>query len=166
MTQADLDEWIAIGASTRLSVNRFLAWTRASGITDAAIVVPKHRRGTAPRLAYSEQERALEHVLGSGQLTPRDRLAAVLVLVFAQPIQRIVQLTWDDIEIRDDCVAIDLGGFPTNLTSPLDEVVRDLAKTPGHSQTAAHPDSPWVFRSGLPGAHLGAMHLRQRLRLE
>jgi len=33
-----------------------------------------------------------------------------------------------------------------------------------NGQTAAHPDSPWVFRGYRPGTHLTPTHLRTRLR--
>lgn len=36
---------------------------------------------------------------------------------------------------------------------------------PGHNnQTAAHPNSRWVFRGHSPGQHINAMSLRDRLR--
>lgn len=39
-----------------------------------------------------------------------------------------------------------------------------LLTDPGHDQTAAHPNSPWIFRGHSPGRHLSAAHLRQRLK--
>lgn len=36
--------------------------------------------------------------------------------------------------------------------------------TPGHDQTAAHPNSNWVFRDHSPGGHINAVTLRARLR--
>ena len=41
---------------------------------------------------------------------------------------------------------------------------RSLAANPGNNLTAAHPNSPWVFRGYSPGPHIHAMSLRDRLR--
>lgn len=42
--------------------------------------------------------------------------------------------------------------------------MRELAARPGQDQTAAHPQSNWVFRGYSPGRHLHAASLRARLR--
>lgn len=164
VTQTDLEAWIATGPSTRLIIDRFLAWSRRSHITSQDLTVPKHRRGTARRMPQPDQQEVLADVVSGTQLSARDRLAAILVLVFAQPIERIRNLTWDDIEITDATVDLTLAAVPITLAPPLDQLVRDLAAGPGHQQTAAHPDSPWVFRGTKPGSPINAMHLRQRLR--
>jgi hypothetical protein len=162
MTQAHLDTWIATGPSTRLVAVRFLSWTARSRITDPELTVRRHRRGTAPRLSATRQSQALDEVINGGELTPRNRLAAVLVLVFAQPIERIVNLTRDEITIADQ-VIVNLAGFPIAFEPPMDKIVRDLAADPGHDQTAAHPNTKWVFRGLRPGSHITSMHLRQQL---
>ncbi|CAM3554464.1 hypothetical protein GCM10007368_15540 [Isoptericola cucumis] len=163
-TQGDLDTWLAEGATTRLMVAWFLTWTRTARITDPALTVPRHRRGTAARLPHDDQAEALDHVLTSSDWSARNQLAALLVLVFAQPIARIVQLRWDDVTIAPDSVTVNVSGMPILFDHPLDAPVRDLAANPGQANTAAHRDSPWIFRGAMPGNHITAMHLRQQLR--
>ena len=65
--------------------------------------------------------------------------------------------------MTEDLVTITLGTVEIALTSPLDEPWRELAATPTHHQTSAHPNSNWVFRGGSPGRHLRASTLTQRL---
>ena len=163
-TQADVDTWIAEGTTTRLILAWFLTWTRAAQITNPALTVARHRRGTAPRLSHHAQVCALDRVVNGSELPVRNRLAAVLVLVFAQPIERIANLRWDDIKLTHDAVIVEIAGMPIHLNEPLDAPVRELAGNAQHARTAAHPDSPWVFRGTMPGAHITAMHLRQELR--
>lgn len=163
-TQTDLDAWIAEGPTTRLTLDRFLTWTRAARITDPALTVPRHRRGTAPRLGYQAQTGVLTRVVSASDLAARLRLAAILILMFAQPIERIVNLRWDDITLTDDAVTVVLAATPIHFDHPLDRPVRELAAHPQHSNTAAHRDSPWVFRGTMPGAHITATHLRQEMR--
>lgn len=163
-TQDDVDTWIATGTTTRLNIARFLRWARAAKITNPDLEVPRHRRGTAPRLGHAGQKVALDRAVTASEISARNRLAAILVLVFAQPVERIVALRWDHIAITDHDVTVDLAGTPIRLDEPLDATVRELAADPQHARTAAHPDSPWIFRGSMPGAHITAMHLRQELR--
>lgn len=60
--------------------------------------------------------------------------------------------------MTDDLVTITLGGFATELRESLDAPWRSLAANPGNNLTAAHPNSPWVFRGYSPGQHIHAMH--------
>jgi len=66
--------------------------------------------------------------------------------------------------VTDDLVTITLGGFAIELREPLDAPWRSLAANPGNNLTAAHPNSPWVFRGYSPGQHIHAVSLRDRLR--
>jgi hypothetical protein len=66
--------------------------------------------------------------------------------------------------VTDDLVTITLGGFAIELREPLDAPWRSLAANPGNNLTAAHPNSPWVFRGYSPGQHIHAISLRDRLR--
>ncbi|MDJ0358125.1 hypothetical protein [Paenarthrobacter sp. PH39-S1] len=73
-------------------------------------------------------------------------------------------MTWEKITVAEEQVTIDLAGFSNHLEAPLDKPVRALAVAPLHTQTAAHPNSPWVFRGMKPGQHVDPAHLRQRLK--
>ena len=105
-----------------------------------------------------------EQVAHQQTLHSRDRLAAILVIVFAQRAEDVAALTWDQITITAATVSIDLAGLPIDLPPPLDEPVRALAASHYNSQTAAHRNSPWVFRGYTPGRHITPTHLRSYLR--
>lgn len=66
--------------------------------------------------------------------------------------------------MSDELVTITLGTVAIGLKEPLDAPWRELKANPGHDQTAAHPNSTWVFRGHSPGQHINSMHLRYRLR--
>ncbi|MGV0585260.1 Fis family transcriptional regulator [Mycobacteroides chelonae] len=161
--QSHLDLWLSTGPVTRLRLERFVRWAVKSRLVDQTLEVPRHRRGTAPRLPAEEQDAVIDTVVHQNTLTPRDRLAAILVIVFGQRVETIAALTWDQSAI-DDIVTIKIADFPIELPPPLDKPVRQLAADPSNSQTAAHRDSPWVFRGQKPGHHMGPMALRERLR--
>lgn len=165
LQQADVDNWVVSGPTTNLIVDRFLNWSMDNRIAPSGLKVPRHRRGSSKKLSPTDQDAALGEVVDGGSLSARDKAAAILVLVFGQQLQKVVALTWDNITVTDELVTVTLGDFAIALNEPLDAPWRELIANPGHEQTAAHPNSNWVFRGYSPGQHINAMSLRDRLRV-
>jgi len=95
----------------------------------------------------------------------RHRAIAILLLVCGQPLERLLALTWDDVTTTDDLVTIRLGGAADiELHPPIDEPFRQLAAKPQNHQTAAHPNSNWLFPGYSPGRHLEPGYIANRLR--
>ena len=161
--QDHLDVWQATGPSTRLMADRFLAWAIRTRLVSSELKIQRHRRGTSPRMNARDQDQALHRVIHTQELTPRDRAAAILVLVLGKQIQDVVTLTWGQVTVTPELVTLRIGAIDMALPAPLDQPWRQLAAHPGHARTAAHPNSNWVFRGQFPGRHLDAAHLRQRL---
>ncbi|MCH6470358.1 hypothetical protein [Sinomonas terrae] len=164
LQQAHLDAWQAEGPTTRGIADRFLKWAIKTHTAPPGLKMVPHRRGTSPRLSASAQDAALQQVVHTEQLTPRDRAAAILVIVFGQQIERVAALTWNDVTADQELVTVQLGTIEIGLPDPLDAPWRQLASELGHGLTAAHPNSNWVFRGTSPGRHINPGHLRQRLR--
>lgn len=164
VTQAHVDLWQSSGPTTRGQIERFIRWAIKAKLVAVDLEVTPHQRGAAPRLPIGEQNAVIEKVVHQQTLHPRDRFAAILIIVFAQRAEDIAALTWDKVTITSDAVTVDLAGFPIDIPSPLDEPIRMLATANYNGQTAAHPNSRWVFRGYRPGTHLTPAHLRTRLR--
>jgi len=164
VTQAHIDLWQSTGPSTREHILRFIRWAIQAKLIASDLEVALHRRGIAPRMPVAQQNAVIEQVAHQQTLHPRDRLAALLIIVFAQRAEDVAALTWDQITITADMVTIDLAGLPIDLPPPLDEPVRTLAASNYNGQTAAHPNSRWVFRGYRPGMHIAPNHLREHLR--
>jgi hypothetical protein len=79
-------------------------------------------------------------------------------------MEDVAALTWDRVTITAETTTITLADIPIDLPPPLDEPLRTLAASDYNNQTAAHPNSPWVFRGYRPGMHLTPTHLRSHLR--
>jgi len=135
-----------------LVADRFLRWAIKTRLVRPDLNMQCHRRGTSPRMSATDQEHAVERVVHTDELTPRDRAAAILVLVFGQQIEDVVGLTWGDVNITDDLVRIRVGSIEIALRDPLDGPWRELAARPGNDLTAAHPSRNWVFRGYPPAA--------------
>jgi len=61
---------------------------------------------------------AARRLLHDDSIGGRDRLAGVLVLLYAQPVARISRLTTDQITIDGTTVRIRLGSAPITLPEP------------------------------------------------
>lgn len=118
LRQDHLDAWLADGPSTRRLVDRFLPWAVRCRLVGPDLTIARHRRGTSPKLSASEQGAVVERVVHNGELSMRDRAAAILVIVFGQHIENVVQLIWNDIIVADDVVTIRLGKAEFALPSP------------------------------------------------
>lgn len=165
LTQLQLDEWQATGPSTREIASRFIAWAVKTGLTDPELRITPHRRGTAARLSPSEQQVAIDTLVLGDELPVRERVVAILVLVFGQPMERVVALTWDDLTITKDAVTLQLGtGEALKIPSPLDNCFRALRAHAKVTLTATHREDRWLFPGRQPGQHLSAGYLSSRLR--
>ncbi|MEV6271735.1 hypothetical protein AB0L64_31525 [Kribbella sp. NPDC051936] len=82
--------------------------------------------------------------------------------MFAQQIEHVVSLTWDQVDVGPAKVTITLGKTVIEVPPPLDDPFRELAATTP-SNTAAQPNSNWVFPGFGPGRHINAASLRERL---
>lgn len=163
LQQEHLDAWQTTGPSTRLIADRFLSWATKTQLVDRDLKIQPHRRGTSPRMTATDQDQAIQRVVHTDELTPRDRAAAILVLVFGQQIDDVVALSWQNVTVTDELVTVQIGSIEIALPDPLDGPWRQLASAPGHDRTAAHPNSDWVFRGYSPGCHIDPGHLRNRL---
>jgi hypothetical protein len=163
--QADLERWLAGGeASQRYHAGHFVRWTashRLSGLSFPAT------RWQGPARALDDRARwdAACRLLHDGTLNPRDRLAGLLVLLYAQPVARISRLTTSHVTIDGTTVKIHLGPAPITLPGPVADLTRQLLDGKrGHATTGAANPSPWLFPGGQPGRPVSASHLGQRLK--
>ena len=127
LSQAHIDLWQSTGPTTREHIIRFIRWAIKARLISFDLDVTPHRRGTAPRMPVTQQNAVIEKAAHQQTLHPRDRLAAILVIVLAQRAEDIAALTWNQVTITADAVSIDLAGMPIDLPPPLDEPVRTLA---------------------------------------
>lgn len=58
-----------------------------------SIRMSPHGRGTSPKLSLSAQDEAVQRVVRTDEFHPRDRAAAILVIVFGQQIEDVANVT-------------------------------------------------------------------------
>lgn len=151
--QADIDTWhVQHNAHSRNTVRAFLQWCMTTKLTNHFRLPPATVRQAAP-LPQTERVHLLGRLLTDDGLPLRTRVTAAIVLLYAQPLSRIVCLTIDDV-IRDkDEVLLRLGDPPSPVPAPLAQLLLEWSETRGNMNTATNRDSRWLFpgrRAGQP----------------
>lgn len=166
--QADVDLWHAQALAHRRQLARpFLIWAKSTGR------MPKHdipttTAGAGKPLTQTRRLALLRRALTDPRPPLRSRVAAALMLLYGQPVARLVRLTIDDIVNDDGQVLIRLGTPPLPVPEPLAGMLLELVDN-RQNMTTVNPESQWLFpgrRAGQP-VHLSTLlgHLRQDLGL-
>ncbi|MFF5675387.1 hypothetical protein ACFY8S_35675 [Streptomyces hygroscopicus] len=116
------------------------------------------------RAALSQDGRldALGRLLAGTQISTPLRVAGVIVLLYAQPLSRVVRLTVDDVLRKGDAVLLRLGEPASPVPAPVDSLVLEHIANRDNMDTATNPASRWLFpgrRAGQPFRpdHLSAL---------
>lgn len=119
---------------------------------------------------HDPEQRELLHryavwLLHDPSINPLDRVAGLLVLLYAQTPAALSRLTLEHIPITEHAVHLRLGHEPIALPEPLAGLVADLlTRRSGHATLGNQGTSPWLFPGGRPGQPISAYQLAERLR--
>lgn len=162
-TQADIDDWLAIDA--RHLTRGFLAWAVARGHAHDVQISPFETTKTYQTLPEQDQRWTLaRRLLHDETIDTSDRVAGLLVILYAQHLSRIARLATEHITQRDSEVHLLIGTKPLVLPNPLADLVLRLAlNRRGHAALGHRDDHPWLFPGGSPGRPLSAARLMHRL---
>ena len=128
--QGDLETWLAgAQASHRPDAGNFVRWARRQKLTSLDFAATRWGgpSGVIDTEARWEQARWLLH---DDSLKPEDRVAGLLVLLYAQWPSAISRLTLGHVQADDGQVRIRLGREPVILPEPLAALVRAAARHP------------------------------------
>ena len=162
--QALIDDWLT---DSRKDTRGFVAWAVRRGYAHDITIPARRVNVTRAGLPASEQRWALaRRLLHDPAIDTADRAAGLLVLLYAQPLTRICQLTTGHVlSSEDGGVQLILGPKPLGLPPPLGGIVLDLAgNRRGHAVIGHTDDHPWLFPGGFPGRSLQPGRLAQRLK--
>ena len=162
--QADLDRWLADEhAGYREEAGRLIRWARASKLTTGHLTAAPWN-GPAQLIDHQHRWDTARRLLHDGAIRPEDRLAGLLVLLYAQGATAISQMTAGQIQASDDSVRLRLGRVPIHLPEPAATIARTvLANRKGQAAIGARQPSPWLFPGGQPGRPISADGLTRRL---
>ncbi|MFK0114019.1 site-specific integrase [Streptomyces sp. NPDC091217] len=164
-TQTDLERWMADPTvSYPDETGHFVRWSvqhrHARDLTYGTV------RWTGPLSTIDSEKRWADarRLLNDDTLPTPDRVAGLLLILYAQKIATISQLTVGDVDFDGDTVSITFGTSPVVLPAPLASLVRELIATRrGKAKIGTPEDAPWLFPGGQPGRPLGDDQIGQRL---
>ncbi|QOT23998.1 MULTISPECIES: hypothetical protein [Micrococcales] len=163
-TQHDIDSWFAGHGAIRHVVRPFLSWARQSRQLPQQVELPRAYVGQPVAPMDSEQRwQIARRLVTEDSLDPADRIAAALIVLYAQPLNRVVALTIDDVTITQTGTSLTLGTDALELPEPFATVIRSLPVRRRHG-TAENLPTRWLFPGSHAGKHITANALASRLR--
>ncbi|MBK9696751.1 MAG: hypothetical protein IPO80_04880 [Propionibacteriaceae bacterium] len=166
-TQAHVDQWAATHPGHTSTVRTFLRWAAANRRTprhDLAVPDNSH-----PHVFSTDDQRwaLTRQALADHTWTVSDRVAAALILLYAQTPSRIATLTRRDLGTDNEGrLTLRLGADPITVPPPLDQLLTQLPEPQRHGLAATVIlDQEWLFPGSRPGRHVDPTTVMRRLRL-
>lgn len=149
--QADIDDWLSGGPTTRSLARGFIRWAMKHGHL-ATIEIPYRAAKTAPVITQQQRLAHIQRLITSAPaLRPLERTAALLLLLYGQPLARIARMRLDQVLVVDDDVTIRFATDALRVPEPFASVVRAHLNDLPNLNTSAHRDNSWLFPGGRPG---------------
>lgn len=161
--QDDIDAWLTTGTSTRHTFRTFAVWAQRHQLMPH-LELPRRTANRSPIITTSQRKKQLSDVLTTSAAPLPVRVAAALLLLYAQPVTRICRLRIDDITTGDDMFICIDDHTRLPVPRPLGVLIQELLTQRRNTNTAANSDSPWLFSGNRPGQPLHRSYLMNQLR--
>ncbi|MBB2914193.1 hypothetical protein FHS43_005505 [Streptosporangium becharense] len=128
------------------------------------LALPHHPTTNPAPISRQQRLAALRRLLDDEQIPLLTRTAAVIVLLYAQPLTRILRLTIDDVLHHDGQVSLRLGDPPTPVPEPFATLLLDHLGQRLNLTTATNQNSRRLFPGRRGGQPMTTDAIEQRLR--
>lgn len=162
-TQADVDEWFAAEIRARDRARDFLVWAMKRRATSDLRLPPARRRSPVGPIDLDKRWRSARRLLHDQGLDPADRVVGALVVIYAQRLTTIAQLTIEDVKESNGEVFVRLGREAVWMPEPLGEFLRQLPWRRQIGISGKLKQSEWLFPGRQAGRHQHPDYLRMRL---
>jgi hypothetical protein len=163
--QDDLDTWLTSDYATHhREAGNFVRWARRQKLTSLDFAATRWD-GPSGIIDTEARWHHARRLLHDDTLKPEDRVAGLLILLYAQGPAAISRLTLDHVHAGEQHVQLRLGREPVILPEPLGALLLQLtASRRGHAALGDQGNSRWLFPGGQPGQPISAYRLAERLR--
>jgi hypothetical protein len=163
-TQHHIDDWLAQGRSTCHNARPFLAWAVRNKHAHQVEIPIWPGSGPAARIEDDHRWALVRALLHDEHIALEERVAGLLLLLYAQPLAKISRITRDQVRSQAGDTQLVLGTHPLRVPPPLNQLLQRLAgNRRGHAAFGHTDQHPWLFPGGAPGQPLSTAHLTRRL---
>lgn len=162
--QPRLDLWLAEGDGHRARSSNFVRWAVTHRHASHLSAPATHWTGPSGPLDQDRRWEDARRLLHDDACPVADRVAGLLILLYAQTLSAITALTIQHVLHENDQILLCLGPRPIVLPTPLDSLIQELVATrklPGSGVLTE--DSTWLFPGRWPGRPLTEGTLARRL---
>ncbi|MER6952291.1 hypothetical protein ABT294_50615 [Nonomuraea sp. NPDC000554] len=164
-SQHDIDSWLSAGPTTRQQIDSFLCWAVRQRLIKGIKIPTRNYRGS-PHIEEGRRLDLLRMLLLHETMPADHRIAGCLILLFGQPIQRIARMRMDHVKVTAESVELRLSREWIPVPEPFATLLRAYLGNRPHMNTAANPDSPWLFPGGMPRQPITPQMIATRLSRE
>jgi hypothetical protein len=161
--QADLEAWLCEGPTTRHAIRTFIIWVKRHKLCGDLEI--GYREARSQRLITQDDRlEMLARCLAGDHDTLPYRVAAVLLLLYAQPLVRIARLRTEHITVAPYEIGIKFGKSPAPVPEPFAQLLREYLSARPNLRTGNSGDSECLFPSTRAGRHLDPQTIMHRVR--
>ncbi|MCT1517275.1 hypothetical protein M3G71_18765, partial [Dietzia cercidiphylli] len=163
--QHHIDDYLSDGPSTRKHIRNFVRWlSNQQRHPNEALDVPFRNAQTTPMITQTERIQLVRNCLEHSYVIPATRVAGLILLLWAQPLNKIVMLRRDRLVATPEGMHITLGTHAAAIPEGLTELFWKHLDSPGNQNTI-NAGTPWLFPGFTAGQHLHPATLSARLKV-
>lgn len=163
-TQADVDDWLAGGPTTRSLARTFVRWA-GSHRHLPPVDFPYRVARTEPIITQQERLDHITRLVYPGtDLDAGEKVAALLLLLYGQPLVRVAHMRLQQLHATEAAITISFTDDTLTIPAPFDQIIRDHLAVLPNQTTSAHRTNQWLFPGRRPGQHLHQSTLMNKLR--
>lgn len=165
LRQQHVDEYLSGGPSTREHIRSFVRWLSGqNGHHHKTLDVPFRTPHSVPIITQEERIQLVRNCIEDTTVIPATRVVGLILLLWAQPLNKIISLRRERIISSPEGMRILLGSSPALIPEALTELFWQQLRNPGNQNTTNF-DTPWLFPGRIAGKHLHPATLYRRLKL-
>lgn len=158
-TQHDIDQWLTEAKTAASYTRGFVAWcVKRNNAHNIEIPVPGRLADDRQQLESDERWRLSRRLLRDAAIPAADRVSGCLVLLYGQPLAKVITLTTTDVSETVHGIRLSLGPRPADIPEPLGSLLLELVRErTGYAVVGIQPDNQPVVvsrRSSRP-SHYG-----------
>ncbi len=164
LQQIHLDEYLSTGPSTRKQIRNFARWlNHHEKPRGRQLDAPFRNAHSTPMITQVERLELVRNCLMNDQTIESTRLAGLILLLWAHPLNKIVMLRRENIYKKPEGMFLKLGSTSAVVPEGVAGMFwRQHEQT--SNQNTTNTNTPWLFPGTRAGQHLHPGTLSQRLR--